>query len=99
MRPDTIGLLMHLFRLGRGMLNAIEAYDKKLADQKLSPYELTRERAAVATFVRSAVVLIEGLLIDAGADVGASTGSDHAPGVSAALRPEGRGPDGRRPGS
>lgn len=78
------------------MINALEAYAHKMREQKLSPQELIRERAAIATFARSALDLIEGLLVDANAE-GASVARDSSPGVSAAGRS--RPPEARRPGS
>jgi hypothetical protein len=95
-RPETIGLFEHLCRQARGMVNALEAYAHKMREQKLSPQELIKERAAIATFARAALDLIEGHLTEAGAD-GASLASDHAPGVSPAGRS--RPPEARRPGS
>jgi hypothetical protein len=94
-RPETVGLLTHLSRHGRGMINALEAYAHKMRDQKLSPLEIQQERTAIALFARAALEVIDGLLIDAGAD-GASVGSDHPPGVSPAGRS--RPPGARRPG-
>jgi hypothetical protein len=78
------------------MVNALEAYAHKIRDQKLTAYEIQQERTAIATFARAALELIDGLLIDAGAN-GASVGSDHPPGVSPAGLP--RPPADRRPGS
>lgn len=95
MRSETVGLLTHLSRQARGMVNALEAYAHKMRDQKLTPYEIQQERTAIALFARAALELIDGLLIDAGAD-DASVGSDHSPGVSPAGRS--RPPGARRPG-
>jgi hypothetical protein len=99
MRPETIGLLAHLFRLARGMVNAIETYENKTYDLKLTPYQLNRERAAVAGFVRAALASVETLLIDAGAELGESVGSDHPPGVHPAGADVSGPPGSRRPGS
>jgi hypothetical protein len=100
MRPETIGLLAHLFRLARGMVNAIETYENKTYDLKLTPYQLNRERAAVAGFIRMALASVETLLIDAGAELGESVGSDHPPGVPSAGAANASAPPGsRRPGS
>ena len=53
MRPDTVGLLTHLSRHARGMVNALEAYAHKIRDQKLTSYEIQQERTAIATFARA----------------------------------------------
>ncbi len=67
MRPETIGLLVTLFRHGRGMLSALEAWEHKQWAAKLPRYEVHEEREAVATFVRAAIGSLQDLLIDAGA--------------------------------
>lgn len=96
MRDETIGLLTHLSRHARGMVNALEAYAHKIRDQKLTSYEIQQERTAIATFARAALELIDGLLVDAGAN-GAPVARDNEPGVTPAglSRP----PGARRPGS
>lgn len=54
MRPETVHLVLTLFRHGRGMLNAVEKFERTVPRE-----DRPRELAIVVDFARAALVAAE----------------------------------------